>query len=228
MKSYNLRFPPGCAHLIVGPSGSGKTFRVAKILELKDILFSGGEKIKNVVFCYAAWQPIYQKLKDNNIVSQWVNRMPSNEEFIELVDRYKNDGGSIVIIDDFMSEMNDDMDVIVRVSSRHYNTSTFILLQCLFPKQKCARNISLNAKFIHIHKNPRENAQIQYLARQICPDSNQWIVQVFHDVTQDPFSCLLIDLTQERESHLRFRSNYLPEEFPMKVWMDKKWNVRVS
>ncbi len=221
MEIHDFRFPHGSTHLVVGPSGSGKTFRTSSILRLKDEIITGGKNIKNIVFCYAAWQPIYQKLKDDKIVTKWINKSPSNDEFVALVKDFKNTGGSIVVIDDFMSEISKDLDEIVRVTSRHYNTTTFILFQSLFPAHKLARQISLNVKFLHIHKNPRENAQINFLARQIMPHNSKWIEDVFHEVTKKPYSCLLMDLTQERESHLRFRSNYLPSEFPMRLWTEK-------
>lgn len=217
--SYNLRFPLGSTHLVVGPSGSGKTVRVSKILRLKSEIIEGGEDCRNVVFCYASWQPEYDLLKRDGIVTKWINKMPTNEEFITLVKDHPR--GSIVVIDDFMGSINKDLDEIVRVTSRHHNVSTFILFQSLFPPHKLARQISLNVKFIHLHKNPRENAQIQYLARQLSPQSYKWIVDVYHTITAQPFSCFLIDLTQEREAHLRYRSHYLPDEFPMRVWFER-------
>jgi hypothetical protein len=207
--------------VILGPSACGKTFRTCQILRLKDEIIENGEHIKNVIFCYAAWQPVYQQLQDENIVTQWVNKMPTNEEFIDMVKPFANKGGSICVIDDFMSQLDKELDEIVRVSSRHYKTTTFILFQSLFPVQKMARNISLNVKFIHAHKNPRENSQIQYLARQIMPVGYKWLVQAYHKATEEPYSSFLFDLTQEREPHLRFRSHYLPYEFPMRVYFQK-------
>lgn len=218
---HDFRFPRYSTHLVVGPSASGKTYRTSKILRLKDKLIVGGEKIRNIVFCYASWQPEYELLKRDKIVTKWINKMPTNQEFIRMVQPFSDHGGSIVVIDDFMSNINKDLDEIVRVTSRHYKCSTFILFQSLFPPHKLARQISLNVKFLHIHKNPRENAQIQYLARQIMPRSYKWIVDAYHEVTKDPYSCLLIDLTQERENNHRFRSNYLPSEFPMRVWTER-------
>ena len=227
-RHYNLRFPQGATHLMVGPSGSGKTYRTSQILRLKNYIIQNGECIKNVVFCYATWQHEYQKLQDEGIVTRWFNKMPSNEEFITLTKPYLNNGGSIVVIDDFMSDISRDLDEIVRVSSRHMNTSTFILFQSLFPTHKLARQISLNVKFIHVHKNPRENAQIQYLARQVSPQNSKWIVESYHHATTNPYSSFLIDLTQQCEPHLRFRSNYLPIEFPMKVWLPRKESVALA
>lgn len=224
-RTHNFRFPAATTHLMVGPSGSGKTYRTAQILKLKDEIIECGASIDNVVVCYAAWQPIYDELKESGHVTSWVNKMPTNEEFIELVEPYKDRGGSIVVIDDFMGKIDQDLAEIVRVSSRHYNTTTFILFQSLFPPHKLARQISLNVKFLHIHKNPRENAQIQYLARQLAPESYRWIVEAYHKVTEKPYSCLLIDLTQQCHQSLRFRSDYLPSEWPMRLWKQRGTSI---
>lgn len=215
----SMRFPRGATHLVVGPSACGKTTRVANIIRHKNEMIEKGEECRNVVVCYSAWQPEYDQLKKEGVVNKWVNKMPTNEEFVQLVKKFRN--GSIVVIDDFMGSINKDLDEIVRVSSRHYNVSTFILFQSLFPAHKLARQISLNVKFIHLHKNPRENAQVMFLARQLNPQSYKWIVQVYHRVTEKPYSALLFDLTQEQEPYLRFRSHYMPNELPMRVWMEK-------
>lgn len=219
--SHNLRFIKGATHLVVGPSGSGKTFRTCDILRLKNQIIEDGERVKNVVFCYAAWQPIYDSLKREGVVTRFVQKNPTSDEFVKLVKDYADKGGSIVVIDDFMSQITQDMVDIVTVQSRHHNTSTFILFQSLFPPNKLARQISLNVKYLHVHKNPRENAQIQTLARQLSPKNSAWIVEAYHAVTQEPHQCLLIDLTQKRDERLRYRSHYLPREFPMKVWIPK-------
>ena len=156
-------------------------------------------------------------------MTKFVGRNPSSQEFVDLVKDYRDCGGSIVVIDDFMSQINQDMVDIVTVQSRHYNTTTFILFQSLFPPNKLARQISLNVKYIHAHKNPRENAQMQILARQLSPRDSRWIVDAYHHVTSTPHSCFLIDLTQKCSEFLRFRSNYLfQDKGPVKVWMSDR------
>jgi len=218
MECYNLRFIGGATHLLVGPSGSGKTTRVCDILRTKAELIEGGGQIRNIVFCYAAWQPLYDVLQAQGLVTKFVKKKPSSDEFIKLVEKYRDKGGSIVVLDDFMAQIDQDLVDIVTVQSRHYNTSTFILFQSLFPPNKLARQISLNVKYIHVHKNPRENAQIQTLARQLSPKNCKWIVEAYHKITEEPHQCLLIDLTQGREDKLRYRSHYLKREFPMRVY----------
>jgi hypothetical protein len=220
--TFDGKFPKATTHLLIGSSGSGKTYRVLDILEQKADLIKDGDNIKNIIFCYADWQPAYTALKQKNVVSQWINKMPSNQEFIELVSPHQHNGGSIVIIDDFMSDIDKELMKIVLNSTRHYNTSTFILFQSLFPpNNKIARQISLNAKFLHIFKNPRDNYQFTQLARQLRPSSFKWLVEAYHKITQEPYSCLLIDLMQDTEEKLRFRSHYLTREGPTRVWFER-------
>jgi len=218
---FDARFVHGSTHLLVGPSGSGKTFRTSSILANKNEMIEDGDQIKNVVFFYATWQKIYEELDKRKLVTKWVNKVPTNDDFVEAVESYKHDGGSIVVIDDFMSEIDRELVKIVTVSSRHLNTSTFILFQSLFPANPLARQISLNVKYMHIHKNPRENAQIQYLARQLHPGNYKWIVEAYHEATKLPYTCFLIDLIQTSPEQIRFRSDFLPDERPMRVWMKK-------
>lgn len=221
MICYDLRFDAGATHLVVGPSASGKTYRTADIIRCKDNIIKDGNKIQNVIVFYQAWQPIYQEMQNEGLVNDFINKKPTNDEFISKVSDFKTCGGSIVVIDDFMGSIDADLVDIVTVSSRHYNTSTFILFQSLFPANKLARQISLNVKYMHVHKNPRENAQIKVLARQTNPDKYNWIVQAYHEVTKKPHSAFLIDVTQGCPEKLRFRSNYLPKEFPMRIFNAK-------
>lgn len=181
-------------------------------------MIEDGAAIKNVVFFYNSWQPLYDQLREKNIVTRWENYMPSNDQFVDLMKPYMKTGGSLCLIDDFESQINRSLETIVKVTSRHYNVVSIILFQSLYPTHRLARQISLNVKFLHIHKNPRENAQIQFLARQLSPSNYKWIVQSYHSATRKAYSSFLIDLTQEQRSFLRYRSRYLPYELPMVVY----------
>jgi len=222
---YDARFVHPATHLCVGPPSSGKTYKMARIIENVDKLFRekdySSARINNVVFCYAAWQPTYEQLEQDGMVSKWINKMPTLEEFIEVTEPYKLRGGSIVVIDDFMSQLNEDLVSMVTVHAKHQNTSLFVLYQSLFPASPLARQISLNVKYIHAHKNPRENAQFSTLARQILPHDNKWLVEAYHEATKNPFSALLIDLMQDTPELMRFRSQIMPHENPMIVWVKK-------
>lgn len=215
----DMRFDAGATHLLVGPSASGKTFRVCNLLRCKRDIIKGGENIKNVVFCYAVWQPVYEQLKKEGVVTKFVNEKPDVRKFLQLVKPHVNSGGSICVIDDFMGQIDESLLDIVTVHSRHSNTSTFLLFQSLFPANRLARQISLNVKYMHVHKNPRENAQILTLARQVSPTDYKWIVDAYHECTEKPHTSFLIDMTQQCDEGMRFRSNYLPSERPMTCYV---------
>ena len=215
---YDMRFTEGSTHLMVGASGSGKTTRMYEYLKLKNELFENGEDIHHVIFYYSVWQTDYTRMQEEGLVQEFVNAFPTNEEFLT---RVRNHPRTICILDDAMSHISRDLVEIVTVSARHSKATTFILFQSLFPAHPLARQISLNVKYFHLFKNPRENAQIQILARQLKPEGYKYIVEAYHAATAQPFSCFLVDLMQKTHDQLRYRSNILPREWPMIAWVKK-------
>lgn len=220
METYDARFKFPFTCIIAGGSGSGKTTLCSKILRLKDELFTN-ESCKNVIFFFKTWQPIYNELDQDGIVTQWFQKCPSSDDIRDLAAPFQEKGGTICVIDDFMNEISKDMVEIFTVISHHSRVNIILLLQNIFPKNVYSRDLSLNAKYIIVHKNPRENAQIKHLARQIAPGEAGYIIDAFHETTREPYSYLLFDLHQETPDNIRVRSNILPEEFPMKVYVSK-------
>jgi len=209
---YDDRFVHPATHYVSGPTGAGKTRRICQLIRSKHLIMKGGANISNIIFYYDSWQDEYEKMKEDFQGIKFINKKPTSNDFVEKTHHYKHKGGSIVVIDDMMSHLNEDIDQIFRVSSRHNNVSVFLLVQSLFPPQKMARQISLNSRYFHLHKNPREKGQITYFARQINPSNIKFVAEVFDKVTSRPYGCLLIDMTQECDEKLRYRYNYLPEE----------------
>lgn len=105
-----------------------------------------------------------------------------------------------------MNSINREMIHIATVTARHTNTSVFFLFQSLFPlPTNLSRQISLNAKYLHVFKSIRDSASFSYLARQLIPGNSHWLIEAFLHATQKPYSCLLIDLTQGIDDRLRYR-----------------------
>lgn len=220
-KSFDMRFIHPSTHLIVGSVGAGKTFRIAEIIRQKKFLIRKGAKIKNVIICYSQWQKTYSDLQNEGLVTKFVNKLPSAFEFEELVKSHQGTG-SLVFIDDFMSQINKDLVQIVTVLSRHTNTSTFLLMQSLFPPPSIlSRQINLNCSYLHIFKNPRGRSSFTYLARQLLSSSYKWLIEAYEAATKEPYSCFLIDMTHNLDEKLRYRSNILPNEHPMKLYVQK-------
>lgn len=207
--------------LICGASGSGKTTFVSNLLKYRNQMIENGENIKNIIFFYNNWQPLYQEMKENKLVTEWINELPSAKEIKEKSDPFKDKYGTICIIDDFMTEMSKDIIDIFTVISHHSNVLVVFLSQSIFPKNPHFRDLSVNAKYIVLHKNPRENAQVAHLARQIQPVKNKFIIEAYHDATQEPYSYILFNLHQETPENYRIQSNIFPHEHPIVIYFPR-------
>ena len=89
--------------------------------------------------------------------------------------------------------------------------SVVYLAQNLFPKNKFARTISLNAHYMVLFKNPRDASQFANL-RQMYPKRSQFAVEAYKDATREPYSYLLVDLRPEQDDDLRLQTNVFPGE----------------
>ena len=118
----------------------------------------------------------------------------------------------LLIVDDLMQETNETIANLFTKGSHHRNVSVLFLVQNLFPKNKFARTISLNAHYMMLFKNPRDASQFQNLARQMYPKQSQFAVEAYKDATREPYSYLLVDLRPEQDEDLRLRTNIFPGE----------------
>jgi len=101
-------------------------------------------------------------------VTKKKNIIESREGLPRLED-YSSDPLSpkLVIIDDLMKKSSSS-EVIVDLftkGSHHKNLSIILISQNLFHQGRGQRDISLDANYIVVFKNPRDRAQIRHLAR---------------------------------------------------------------
>jgi hypothetical protein len=157
-------------------------------------------KFQSIVWCYGA---IIPNLSVKNV--KFHRGIPDMNTF----DIPPN---SLLILDDLMSETDSNVANLFTKYAHHKNLTVIFIVQNLFPKGKHARDISLNAQYIVVFKNPRDKLQIQYLARQIMPRHSKDIVEIFDQVTSKPHTYLLFDLTQSTHDALRIRTNIFPDE----------------
>ena len=112
-----------------------------------------------------------------------------------------------MIIDDLqIAALNDGFiaNLFIR-ESHHRNLSVILILQHLFHQGKYARDISLNAHYFILFKNPRDKNQIKILGNQL--GIRDKIEEAYSSATERPFSYLLIDLSPRSESDYMLRSN---------------------
>jgi DNA polymerase III delta prime subunit len=218
---YDIRFKNPSSFILAGPSQSGKTTFALNLLRQIDDMFTTPQCGQNVIYYYKEWQDTLADFKAENIVHQWVNDLPSVDDFKERTLPYKDNGGSIVIIDDFAQNLNADIATIFTVLCHHYNATVILLTQNIFTKNPVFREISLNAIYIVLFKNPRDSSQISYYARQFKPGNSRPVMEAFRECTKLPHSYMLFDHHQLTPENLRMRSHIFVSQWPMKVWMVK-------
>ena len=191
--------------VVAGPTRSGKTYFVIKCLKHSLI-----QPFPNrILFLYKEWQPAYDELKI----------LLPDVEFHEGVDAASLNSltvadKNLVIIDDLMSSAGDSKQIskLFTQESHHKNLTVIFLVQNLFYHGKEMRNISLNAHYLVLYKNPRDKSQIRYLAQQIFPENTKFLANAFNNATLHPHSYLLLDLHPETLEDFRTLTNIFPEE----------------
>jgi len=76
---------------------------------------------------------------------------------------------TFLVLDDLMSETNDDVANLFTKGSHHRNVSVMFLTQNLFYKNRHMLTISLNSHYMVLFKNPRDAGQFSVLVRQMYP-----------------------------------------------------------
>ena len=217
---YDMRFQTPSTFLLCGGSGSGKTTLTLDILKNIDTMFADARCKQKVIYYYSMDQPALQAFRKLNIVTDWIQGVPTFDDVQSRVESYHDCGGSIILIDDQQSSLSMETADLFTKGSHHLNCHIFLLVQNLFLKSKVFRDISLNSKYIFVFKNPRDQSQIVNFAKQFRPGNAKFIQSVYKDCTKKPYSYVCFDLSQDREEHLRIRGNILPSERPMTVYTE--------
>jgi len=103
---------------------------------------------------------------------------------------------------------------------RHRNISVILITQNLFHQGKFCRDISLNTKYIVVLKNVRDREQFSHLARQVLPHDRKGLSDAYLNATEEPHGYLVLDLSQDTNDRLSFRTCIFPEEEPPIFYID--------
>ena len=103
------------------------------------------------------------------------------------------------------------------VDGRHMNMSMAFLTQRMFVNNEHFRQISQNCDYFCIFKNPRNSSEIRTLAQQLTPGSLS-LIEIYKEATKNPFSYLLINLTQECDPSVKYLSHVFNENHSLKVY----------
>ena len=168
IQSYDARIHRPSTILISGPSGAGKTNLTKCIPQHAKVIFRP-ESPKHVVLVYDVWQNIYQYLVDNGLVHQTLKGLGDIEYLKEVFEEHKDIGGTLLIIDDQMPNIDQNIVNIFTIYSHHLNVTCLLLTQSLFLSSREYRTLSLNSHYIILMKNSRDSSSVTQLAKQTHP-----------------------------------------------------------
>ena len=203
-----FKFIHPSTHLVAGHTGCGKTQYVLRILSFRMI-----EPFPDrIIWVYAEWQSAYAEELRLNPKIEFVKGYPPN-----LYDRILPTTNNLVILDDQMSEAGEKKELaqLFTQGSHHRNLSIIYIVQNVFDKGKSHRTASLNSHYITLFKNPRDQLQVETLARQVFPGQAKRFSGTFHSVTSEPFTYMLLDVSP-RAGQARKRSHSESVGYPSK------------
>ena len=212
METFDMRLKHNASMIVSGPSQSGKTTFIRRLLEARGFIFD--RPLEHVYWFYGIAQPqLHGDLRSMGVKLE--EGLPSNFDFIPNY--------SVIILDDLATEIKANKAVtqlFTRVA-HHKHCFVIVATQNLFEKGSELRTQHLNAQYLVLFKNPRDKLQVNILGTQMYPGRKHFLNAVFQDATTRLHGYLFIDNHQHCPDHLRLRSNILPNELPMKVYMSK-------
>ena len=212
-QKFDLRLKENFKLFVSGPSRSGKTVFVKELIKNLDIFAKAPPKI--ITLIYKVDQPIYHKMGVDLLVQDGLNL---KQHLLQIAQ-----GCSMLcIFDDLinstsLSELGD----LFVVDGRHLNLSLVFISQRIFVNSEEFRQISQNCDYFCLFRNPRNAQEIRTLATQMTPGKLE-LVKYFGEATQDPFSYLWINLTQECSPLVKYLSHLFNIEHVVRAYNNGK------
>ena len=201
----------GSSFILAGPSSCGKSSFLKNLIKCRNIMFD--RNIKNVYIVCSNVQNIYENLVKSKDVKKIFHQMPSEDEILEIAKIEKVRGGTILVLDDVMPEIEKSKDLIQKLFTElahHQDMSVFLCVQNLFYNNGTFRTLSRNAAYLIPFKSPRDTRQINFLAYQSYAQNPQLVIDAYNDATNHAYCYLLMDFTQETPDFLRLRAKIFP------------------
>lgn len=216
-----LAFPTPGTHYVAGSTGCGKSQYVGKLIHYRDQMFN--ESPSGVFYAYTEWQEdLFGRLQkqENVVFHEGLPNLQTIRGWSESV------GGRhiLLVLDDLQQAVTSSPDMVHLFSamSHHLNISPILVTQNLFPRGRCARDLSLNCHFLALFDNKRDRLQLSTLGRQLYPGENRFFMSCYNDaVGKAPYSFLLVDMHPSTPREYMLRGGIFPDELTV-VYQAKK------
>ena len=213
---HDIRFKENFKIFVCGPSRCGKTVFIKDLLQ--NIPSITKQNISKVIYVYKVWQQIFEDMKLQGLVHFFLRE---EENIVEKIKKLSFGEYSLVIFDDLINSKNlEEISDLFVVDGRHSNYSMIFTSQRMFVNNEYFRQISNNCDYIVVFKNPRNYSEIRTLAQQLTP-MNLDLLEIYTKATKDPFTYLLINLTQECNEDVKFLSHLFDYDHYVKTYVKK-------
>ena len=213
---HDIRFKENFKIFVCGPSRCGKTVFIKDLLQ--NIPSITKQNISKVIYVYKVWQQTFEDMKLQGLVHFFLRE---EENIVEKIKKLSFGEYSLVIFDDLINSKNlEEISNLFVVDGRHSNYSMIFTSQRMFVNNEYFRQISNNCDYIVVFKNPRNHSEIRTLAQQLTPRSLD-LLEIYTKATKDPFSYLMINLTQECNEDLKFLSHLFDYDHYVKSYVKK-------
>jgi len=209
---FNWKIDSPACIMIAGMTSSGKTELTKKLLQRRNEIFD--TPVKRVLWCFTERQ---EKLEKD--LKQCIPNIDFHEGLPEDFENPDPSQHMVMVLDDLIHECkNKNMQRVFVRGSHHNNLSVVYLTQNAFEPGQ--RTISLQCKYICLLKNPRDNAQYQYLGRAMNRGKNcPALDMAYKDASNTPYGYIVLDFSQKQNDLLRVRNSLFPEN--MTVYFKK-------
>jgi len=150
-------------------------------------------KFIQVIWCYGHYQPLYDEIL---AVGKCPVPIVFHEGLPDLDWLNRNEGPRMIILDDMMSSVEGRVVDLLTKTSHHRNISAFFLTENLYHQGKGTRDMSLNSHYLVCFKNPRDQAHIMHLSRQVWPENPKALQEACTEATGEPHNYFLRLLTR--------------------------------
>jgi hypothetical protein len=207
--------------VISGATRCGKTHFTHKLLcNLENTFVQPHPQV--VLFCYAVYQPLYDKMQMDIPNLELYKGLPDEQEIEEWSNRHEGTTHKLIVLDDLAHLIvnNQNIELLLTQGSHHKNISVIIITQNIFTHGKFARSQSLNTQYFIIFRNIRDGNQIKYLSRQLFPTKPNKVMHAYEDCIKTSHGYLIIDMHPFSEDKYRLRTQIFPKE-DLIIYTDK-------
>jgi hypothetical protein len=184
---------------------SGKTHFTFRLIKARAEMFT--HDFCEVIYCLP---PGHEIEIDEELTSD--RRFSVFRRGIPEKSRFRDKRHRLVIFDDQMNDINEQMSEFFTKNSHHLNVTCVFLTQNLFFANRHNRTMSLNTNYFVLRKHARAADQIAHIARQVYGKRSRILTESYSDACKQPYSYVVVDLTQSCSELHRIRTNIFPDD----------------